>query len=364
MNVLWAPPVNIQDLSDLSALLRDKPPIVSTLPDFGNGQWEAFFHEHVRHGTEFFVHLDANCLSYLLQLFSNDGLTDRAQQAAAMMCFAITFDMKVNPTFATHEYAFTGRNDPDLRLAAFYYINNLHPQRLADAALGRWSGQGLPMIDTMPATKYDGTHRQHLRMHGLAYASLLRIVELHRCIDGVTRKADLTARVRRAEALLDWMFHDFLFCGAPVVVADQLWGQRRQKTVIKGIDTCNASNVLDVCRNAAWDLVLAENWAEAEGKRQPGDPIHLIFTFDRVLQDLAGHLLVKPHQKSQPRRQQILQKYCRNWPDRIAASLTDRYLDYESKLDSPTRTWNSDDRPSNSEFVADLEQRVVSGLTA
>ena len=70
MNVLWVPPVNADDLDQLSALLRDKPPIVSTLPEFGNGEWEEFFHEHVRHGTDFYAHLDANFLSHLLRVFT------------------------------------------------------------------------------------------------------------------------------------------------------------------------------------------------------------------------------------------------------------------------------------------------------
>jgi hypothetical protein len=125
---------------------------------------------------------------------------------------------------------------------------------------------------------------------------------------------------------------------------------------------CDASNVLTVCRNAAWDLVLAENWAESEGKRKPGDPFHLIFTFDAVLRKLAGQLLVKPHQLTQPWSAVVLEKYRCSWPDKIAASLADRYLQYESTLDLPTRTWNTENRPTTSEFVANLERGVCAGL--
>jgi hypothetical protein len=362
MNVVWAPPVSIDDLTQLSLMLRNSPSIVATLDDFSTGNWEEFFQEHVVHGTEFYAHLDANFLSQLLRLFSHASLTEHARQAAAMMCLAITFDMKVNPTFATHEYAFTGLDAPDPRLAGFYYINNLHPQQLADFALGRRQGQQLPALNQLLPTKHEGTHRQQLRMHGLAYASLLKIVELHRCIPELSGRNDLSTRARRAEALLDWMYHDFLFCGAPLFVADQLWGQHRQKTVLKGIDACDASNVLTVCRNAAWDLVLAENWAESEGKRRPGDPFHLIFTFDAVLRTLADQLLVKPHQQTQEWSALVLEKYRCSWSHEIAASLADRYLHYESTLDRPTRTWNSENRPNNSEFVIDLERRVCAGL--
>ena len=343
-------------------MLRASPGIVSLLDDFGSGSWERLFREHVVHGTEFYAHLDANFLSYLLSLFSPAPLTDHARQAAAMMCLAISFDMKVNPTFATHEYAFTGTDAPDPRLAGFYYLDNLNPQQLADIALGRQPQHRLPMLDELPTTKHEGTHRQHLRMWGLAYASMLKIMELHRCTSDLSGRNNLLNRVQRAEALLDWMYHGFVFCGSPLRVADQLWGRYREKTVLKGIDTCDASNVLAMCKNAAWDIVLAENWAGSESKREPGDPIHLIFTFDKVLRELATQLLVTPELQSLSASEVVLEKYRRSWPDKMAASLTEHYLRYESTLNSPLRVWNSDNRPATSEFIDALEQHICAGL--
>jgi hypothetical protein len=362
MNILWVPPVSIDDLNALSSMLRASPGIVSVLDDFGSGDWERLFHEHVRHGTEFHAHLDANFLSDLLRLFSPAPLTDRARQAAAVMCLAISFDMKVNPTFAAHEYAFTGIDAPDPHLAGFYYLENLNPQQLADIALGRQRQHRLPTLDDLSATKHEGTHREYLRGYGLAYASMLKIVELHRCTSDLSGRNDLLNRVRRAEALLDWMYHDFQFCGSALRVADSLWGRNRRKTVLKKIDTCNASNVLAMCKNAAWDIVLAENWAESESKREPGDPIHLIFTFDKVLRQLATQLLVTPEQQSLSRPEVVLEKYRRSWPEKMAASLTERYLRYERTLNSPLRVWNSDNCPAKSGFIDALEQRICAGL--
>lgn len=361
MNVVWVPPVNTDDLDQLSALLRGKPPIVSTLPDFGNGEWEEFFHEHVRHGTEFFAHLDANFLSQLLRVFTSGPLSQPTKEAAALMCLAITFDMKVNPTFASHEYAYTGSDDPDIRLAAFYHLDNLHPQQLADMALGR-GRKPLPAPATLPRTKHDKTHQQRLRMWGLTYASLLKIVELHRCTPGLSEKRDLATRHARAAALLDWMYDDFLFCASPLLVADQLWGSSRVRTVLKGIDQCDKNTVIPMCQNAAWDLVLAENWAESEGKRNPGDPFHLIFTFDKVLRQVAGELLAKPGDASLTPAQWVRNKYARSWPSAMASSLAKRYLAYEADLESPKRGWFQDDRPTNKEFIEDLERRVCGSL--
>ena len=363
MNVVWIPPVALEDLDAISSLLREDPPIVSTLADFGNGQWEEFFHEHVQHGTEFYAHLDANFLSQLLRVFSPTPLSKHTRQAVSLMCLAVTFDMKVNPTFATHEYAFTGADPPDPRLAAFYHLDNLHPQRLADIALGRERGQ-FPSTEDLPPTIHENTHRQHLRMRGLTYASLLKIVELHRCTRGASDDDRLVDRFARAEALLDWMYHDFLFCGSPLFVTDQLWGHRRVKTVLKGIDTCDAGSVLAMCQNASWDLLLAENWAESESSREPRDPIHLVLTFDKALRDLAHQLLVKPDEQNVPQEQVILEKYRRSWPADMAASLAERYLRYQRTLDSPLRAWNSSKRPESADFIAYLERCVCDGLAA
>ena len=277
------------------------------------------------------------------------------------MCLAITFDMKLNPTFATHEYAFTGSDDPDPRLAAFYYLDNLPPQQLADMALGR-ERESLPAPSSLPRTRHDKTHQERLRMWGLTYASLLKIVELHRFTPGLSETQDLATRHARASALLDWMYDDFLFCGSPLVVADQLWGSRRMKTVLKGIDQCDKDTIIRMCQNAAWDLVLAENWAESEGNRKPGDPIHLVFTFDKVLRQVAGELLVKPGEISLAPEQRVHKKYARSWPPDMAKSLANRYLAYEADLDSPKRGWLQEDRPTNEEFIANLERRVCERL--
>lgn len=363
MNIVWVPPISTEDLSALSSLLRNDTPIVSMLDDFRDGSWEVFFDEHVGHGTEFFAHLDANFLSHLLRLFCASSLSEHSRQAAAVMCLAIVFEMQVNPTFATHEYAFSGKDAPDPRLAGFYHLNNLHPQQLADFALGREHGI-LPEMKDLPPTQHEGTHRQYLRTRGLTYASLLKIVELHRCTEGLSESNTLSKRFKRAEALLDWMYHEFLFCGTPLFIADQLWGQNRTKTVLKGIDTCDAGTVLSMCENASWDLVLAENWAESESNRKPGDPFHLIFTFDRALQNLAGQLLVKnPKQQSLCLDEVIYEKYSRSWPEDMAVLLADRYLRYQRTLDSQERVWNTDSRPQNDEYISSLEQSLCASLS-
>jgi hypothetical protein len=362
MNVVWVPPVDTHDLDQLSALLSAKPPIVSTLPDFGSGEWREFFHEHVRHGTEFFAHLDANFLSQLLRVFTPGQLPLPTRQAAALMCLAITFDIKVNPTFATHEYAFTGSDDPDSRLAAFYFLDNLPPQQLADMALGRKSGL-LPEPSTLPRTKHGNRHQERLRMWGLTYTSLLKIVELHCCTPRLSGKHDIATRHARASTLLDWMYGEFLFCGSLLVVADQLWGSRRMKTVLKGIDHCDRDTVLPMCQNAAWDLVLAENWAESEGKREPGDPFHLVFTFDKALRQVAGELLVKPSEAGLDPEQWVHRKYERSWPQAMADSLAKRYLSYQANLDSPKRRWLQKTRPTNEEFVGNMERIVREQLS-
>ncbi len=356
MNTIWIPPVAHEDLVAISDLLRDTPPVISALPDFGNGRWENFFNEHVIHGTKFYAHLDANFLSSLLYAFSSRSLSKQSRQAFAFLCIAVTFDMKVNPTFSTHEYAFTGQDNPDSRLAGFYLLNNLDPQTLADIALGR-EFPSLPQLAQLPPTIFNNTHRQYLKTRGLTYASLLKIVDLHRCDSELSSRDNLDTRFARAKALLDWMYYDFLFCGTPLFVADHLWGKQRSKSILKGIDKCNRTNVLSICQNASWDLVLAESWAGYESSRSPGDPIHLVLTFDKALRSLASELLTLPNQQHLSHEEQVLRKHMRNWPKQMAEKLTQKYLSYEEKLGSSDRNWNSDP-PNRDEFISSLEKYV------
>jgi hypothetical protein len=357
MNVVWAAPVSFDDLDAISSMLSKSPSIVAAWDDFCSGDWKEFFQECEIEGTEFYVHLDANFLSQLLRLFSGSKITDQTKVACALMCLAIVFDMKMNPTFATHEYAFTGSDPPDPRLAGFNFINNLHPQVLADIALGRAHNALFPRLASLPPTKHVGTHRQRLRMDGIVYASLLKVAAIDRRL--LMTQRTLAQRAKRAEQLQDWMFHEFLFCSGPLKIGDQLWGQHRQKTVLKGIERCDASNVLQTVRNATWDLVLAENWAESEAKRKPGEPFHLIFSFDRAVRTLASRMLMKPVDRHLSREALVLKDHRSCWPAPIARSLASRYLDYERNLGSPNRLWNSPRRPNPSDVVDDLEREVL-----
>jgi hypothetical protein len=357
MNVVWAPPVSFDDLNAVSSMLSKSPSIVAAWDDFCSGDWKEFFQEHEIEGTDFYAHLDANFLSQLLRLFSSSAISNETKVASALMCLAVVFDMKMNPTFATHEYAFTGSDPPDSRLAGFNFINNLHPQFLADVALGRVRNAPFPRLDSLPPTKHVGTHRQRLRMDAIVYTSLLKVVEMDRRLS--TSRGSLAQRATYAEQLQDWMFHDFIFCGAPLKVSDQLWGQHRQKTVLKGIERCDASNVLQTVRNATWDLVLAENWAEYESKRKPGDPFHLIFTFDRSVRAIASRMLMKPTDRDLTEEDLVLKDYRSCWPEPVARSLAGRYLAYVQNLESPARLCNSSQRPSRSDLMDKLERQVL-----
>ena len=124
-------------IRDSEEMTSESNCIVSCIPEFRSGRWLDFIDDQIQFGTEYYAHIDANFLARLME-FSNDKPTTKLERlTAATMCLAICANMKVNPTFATHEYAFSGSLEPDDRLAYFYFLDNTHPQLLADLALGR-----------------------------------------------------------------------------------------------------------------------------------------------------------------------------------------------------------------------------------
>ena len=262
MRVFWNPPVPPSDIAELAKQIPTASAIVSGFPEFAAGNVDAILQEYVVHETEFIVHLDTNILSRLVEIGEGEASLQQVHRsAAALMSIGIMCEMKMNPTFATHEYAFGGSGDPDSRNAEFYHLDNLHPQEFADVALGRIDQLLLP--PELPHTPHRGTHRRYLQGHESIYVILLKIVEIHTSQRHKDRKT-VPTRVESLLELIDWMFADFMVCEQMLDVASQLWGMSQKKSVLKKPNTQNLAALKKNVHNAAWDINLVRTWAKFE----------------------------------------------------------------------------------------------------
>ena len=352
--IIYRSPVRGGDVRELAKLIADADCIVSCEPDFAAGDWDAFIEEHVRFGTEFFAHLDLNFTARISEFTKDEPKTELQKQTAAVMCLAICAHMKVNPTFASNEYLFSGSFDPEKRLAYFYFINNTHPQILANLALGRIhsisSGE-------LPPTNQFGAPPKRTRLFGLVHLALLKLMELHTSESSQTLSKPERGAARIA-ALLKWMHHDFLIVGSVMTFAHELWGSNSVKSIVTSPNSTDAVKLLESVENAAWDLCLAENWADWEGKRLPNDPMNMIFTHDRALRRIACSLLSAPGTEDVDRP--YLESLKTMWPESIAKELFQCQRRLESDLDNPSRRYpNASDKDKYYEHIKDALIRTI-----
>lgn len=333
--IIWKPPIDIHDLALLEEMTSESNCIVSCIPEFRSGRWLDFIDDQIQFGTEYYAHIDANFLARLME-FSNDKPTTKLERlTAATMCLAICANMKVNPTFATHEYAFSGSLEPDDRLAYFYFLDNTHPQLLADLALGRIQTIQHKHLDR---TAHFGKHKERIQFFGLVHLPLLKLMEIQTNSPSVNGSESRLASAKIKE-LMQWMFDDFLLVGSVIMLGHELWGRRAIKSLISSPNSTEPEKILRSVENAAWDLVLVLNWAEFENKRNPkdGDPVNLIFTHDQALARIA--LASMGDAGSKDVDKQYVAELEEMWPCDVAAELFAFHRNLESDLGSPTRNY-------------------------
>lgn len=353
----WRPPIPMHDVELLQRITETSNAIVSDLPEFRTGSWEHYVDE-LRHGAGgFFVHIDANFLSRLVEMVDRPSpVSGIHRQVAALMCLAICCDMKINPTHATHEYAFTGEYDPDRRLALFYYVDNLHPHVFSDFALGRIRQLGDQRQISTESTQHDGTHKEYLRGFGLVRICLLKVMEIH--TRPRSQKLPISDRVAFVRELMDWMFNDFLCCAEVLLVAHGLWGRNSNKCVIRRPNSLDIGTIERSIENAAWDLSLALTWADFNRKRAIDDPIHLIFSLDKPLVNLCHHLVGSPEQSIEEATLQIVREY---WPEPHCHEIANATLPQVTAIDRLAGKRKAPSDPDNiqNELMKQIKENVA-----
>lgn len=354
MNAYFTLPVSLPDLDQLSEMIRESASIVSLWDEFAEGDWRAFADEVVVKGSTIYAHLDTNVLSYLVDVFDGRNPNEMRRLAASLMSLAVCFDMKVNPTVAIHEYAMTGRDEPDERLAAFYAIDNTHPQVLADYALGRIGSLGFSSRDKMAPTQHRGNLATPIRGDAFYTALVYKVAALH--FAPRFKGMRVGARVKRFRELIDWMFYELGFSAAVVQAAAQLWGDQSRKSAIKLSANADSAKFFRKLRNSIWDIVALESWAEAERERQSGDPMHLLFTADQALAQLGPPLFARYDETP---IENVIRTFGLHWSSEHVVPIAERYLDYQQRADDPSRRNRQDLAAVTAELQSEIESYLA-----
>ena len=320
MNVIWKPPIPFEDLDELSALLAIDSPIVSSWDEISDGDWKVFFKDCIVNNDDYLVYLDSNVLSHLISMYDGARPNMRIRQSAALMAISIAFDFKVNPTIPSHEYALTGSNSPNQRLAAFYAIDNLHPTLLSDYALGRVDSLCLTQRSNLSPSLHRGKLDTPITGHAYYRTCLLKVIALQtdKSFDG----QKLKDRAKRYRALAEWMYYEFGFSNAVLAIANQLWGEQRGQSVLKIPQTTDPDKLMAACENATWDVVVIESWSKSENDRNPGDQMNLLYTFDKALASAGRELLIKPGPDAETPQEAVMRVMNSHWSASLALELS------------------------------------------
>lgn len=219
--------------------------------------------------------LDRNVLTPMIRLLTSGYLKDEysLKIIGSLMLWAQVNNFSVTSGLALSEYAHhKGGSDEanfekDLFLKAF---NHYHPGVWLEIALGRLKTIEPLSVDASQRFEY---HREfdHYKMH---YLEMLIIAQYY--FDSSLSPEQKITKFHR------WVYDNLLICKYTISYLALLVGERIN--TFRKIETLN--EVIDRCKNQAWDLSYLSVWSTFYYKEHEGNTTYLFVTMDRGLKDI------------------------------------------------------------------------------
>lgn len=241
-------------------------PVISPIgfPDFSNHK-----------GRKNVLIIDRNVLIPMIRLLTSGYLKDEysLKVIGSLMLWAQFNNFSVTSGLALSEYAHhKGGSDEanfekDLFLKAF---NHYHPRVWLEIALGRSKTIEPLSIDASERFDY---HKEfdHYKMH---YLEMLIIAQYN--FDSSLTSEQKIANFHR------WAYDNLLICKYTISYLALLVGGRIN--TFKKAETLK--EVIDRCKNQAWDLSYLSLWSTFYYKEHEGNTNYLFVTMDRALKDV------------------------------------------------------------------------------
>ncbi len=298
---------------DLVAILARLEHADAFLPSFAIAReklysLETYVIERTLHDAEFVALFDRNVLSCVLELAGGCEASDQHRDAAAIMAFAQSFDILIEPSLALYEYALPHDSDASMaQLAAFRGADNRHPKEWVAVALAR-ANRLVP--DASPPPLLDGPvdFGVPLVRWRRNYIHCLKIASLE--LAG-------GSAVKRMHQYLDWAFYDFQIGGAAIGLACIVLAPNApRRGLLKGIRSSDRSAAISSVRRAAWDLTVVGQYGEAIQQQVDRNRLILLCSFDAGLKRTARAISGDPDEVSA-----FWQKL---WGDKVGAAFLER----------------------------------------
>lgn len=281
-------PLLMEDHEGIARMLHDREVFAPTfVPQADADVYNPLLYrrEDLQHDTTTILLADRNVVTRWLALLAGKTPTPQDRLAAAIMVFAQSANILIEPNLALYEAAMAeGSEEANQELVQFRIADNLDIKHWADLALGRKHKLSVPenQLATIPKKPEAINFEIRLRRWSRNYILLLKLAKLE--LRGLDRTRQITE-------FATWMYQDFIMGGPALIFAlYYLTPNSERSGLFKHLRSADRERALSGIRNASWDLTLLSEWIRRAGTQKETNTLTLLCSFDRKLIILARML--------------------------------------------------------------------------
>lgn len=290
--------------------------------------------QSLNHHTRTILLADRNVVTRWLHLLNGANASSQHRLAAAILAFAQSSNMLVEPNLALYEAAVaSGTLAANEKLCRFRIADNIHPQHWAGVAVGRVQTLSLSQADlpTLPSNPEPIDFSIRLRRWSRNYIILLKVAELE--LRGLDRSTQISE-------LISWMYQDFIIGGPALIFAIYyLAPNSARRGLLKNLRSDEREKALRGIRNASWDLTLLSEWILRIDRQKAENTLTVLCSLDRKLIQLANMLAPQSLDEYSPDSflRSSLLKILEPWGLRQSAELSELIEGFLTSTENPDR---------------------------
>ena len=329
-------PLSTEDDKEIAGMLRARGVFApSFVPQVDEDIYEPLFYRRQSsyHDTNTTLLADRNVVTRWLALLSGKTATSEDRLAAAIMAFAQSANILVEPNLALYEAAAVGGSKvTNNELRQFRIADNLNTKHWADLAIGRIEELSIPEseLPALPTNSEEIDFEVRLRRWLRNYIILLKLAELE------LRGLD---RFQRITELARWMHQDFIIGGPALIFAiHYLAPNSERRGLLKNLRSMDRERALRGIRNASWDLTLLSDWIRRGEEQKAKNTLTLLCSLDRKLIYLSHMLAPQSDADSSVEfRKTSLKKILEPWGKKQAREISELIEWFQANADNPSR---------------------------
>lgn len=329
-------PLSVEDEMEITGMLRARGVFApSFVAQDDEDFYEPLFYRRQSsyHNTNTTLLVDRNVVTRWLALLSGKTASSEDRRVAAIMAFAQSGNILVEPNLALYEATPVGGSEGTKNeLRQFRLADNLDTKYWADLAIGRIQQLSIPESE-LPAVPIDFTEidfEMPLRRWRRNYIILLKLAELE--LKGLNRTRQITELAR-------WMYQDFIIGGPALMFAIHYLAPNSARSgLLKNLRSVDRERALRGIRNASWDLTWLSDWIRRGEEQKDKNTLTLLCSLDRKLIHLAHILAPQSHGDSSVEfRKLSLMKILEPWGEKEACEISELIEGFLANLNNPLR---------------------------